>query len=95
MSVWGVCPCWLVLPAAPCAGDAEVPVVKRSLEIAVAAQSAWWEALRQRIRTPRVSAVAASVAGDYRALGVEVLKALQAAEDAERAGAPGGAAASA
>jgi chromosome partitioning protein len=65
------------------------------LEIEAAAQPAWWEALRQDIRAPRVSATAASVAGDYRALGVEVLKVLQAAEDAERAGAPGGAAASA
>ncbi|HKO83241.1 MAG TPA: ParA family protein, partial [Actinomycetota bacterium] len=65
------------------------------LEIEVAAQPAWWEVLGQGVRTPRVSATAASVAGDYRALGVEVLKALQAAEDAERAGARGGAAASA
>ncbi|MDT7681811.1 MAG: chromosome partitioning protein [Pseudonocardiales bacterium] len=61
------------------------------LEIEVAAQPAWWEALRLDIRTPRVSATAASVAGDYRALGVEVLTALQAAEEAERAGASGGA----
>jgi hypothetical protein len=44
----------------------------RDLEIEVAAQPAWWEALRSDIRTPRVSATAASVAGDYRALGVEV-----------------------
>jgi hypothetical protein len=61
------------------------------LEIEVAAQPAWWEALRLDIRTPRVSATAASVAGDYRALGVEVLTALQAAEEAERVGASGGA----
>jgi cellulose biosynthesis protein BcsQ len=67
----------------------------QELEIEVAAQPAWWEALRQDLRAPRVSATAASVAGDYRALGVEVLKVLQAAEDAERAGAVGGAAASA
>jgi cellulose biosynthesis protein BcsQ len=60
------------------------------LEIEVAAQPAWWEALRSNIRTPRISATAASVAGDYRALGVEVLTALQAAEEAERSGAAGG-----
>jgi chromosome partitioning protein len=61
------------------------------LEIEAAAQPAWWEALRTDIRTPRVSPTAASVAGDYRALGVEVLTALQAAEEAERAGDAGGA----
>jgi chromosome partitioning protein len=61
------------------------------LEIEVEAQPAWWEALRSDIRTPRVSATAASVAGDYRALGVEVLTALQAAEEAEQADAPRGA----
>jgi cellulose biosynthesis protein BcsQ len=55
------------------------------LEIELAAQPAWWEALRSNIRAPRVSATAASVAGDYRALGVEVLTTLQAAEEAERA----------
>ena len=65
------------------------------LEIEVAAQPAWWEALRLDMRAPRVSATAASVAGDYRALGVEVLTALQAAEETERAGAPGGAPATA
>lgn len=54
------------------------------LEIELAAQPAWWETLRADIRTPRVSETAASVAGDYRALGVEVLTALQAAEEAER-----------
>jgi chromosome partitioning protein len=63
------------------------------LEIELAAQPAWWEALRLDIRAPRVSPSAASVAGDYRALGVEVLSALQAAEEAERAGTPGGASA--
>ena len=61
------------------------------LEVEAAAQPAWWEALRLDIRTPRVSATAASVAGDYRALGVEVLTALQTAEESERADAPGGA----
>jgi chromosome partitioning protein len=65
------------------------------LEIELAAQPAWWEALRMDIRTPRVSATAASVAGDYRALGVEVLTALQAAEEAERAESSDGAPASA
>jgi cellulose biosynthesis protein BcsQ len=63
------------------------------LEIEAAAQPAWWEVLRSDIRTPRVSPTAASVAGDYRALGVEVLTALQAAEEADRAGAPDGTAA--
>lgn len=55
------------------------------LEIEVASQPAWWEALRQDIKSPRISATAANVAGDYRALGVEVLTALQTAEEAERA----------
>jgi chromosome partitioning protein len=54
------------------------------LEIEVAAQPAWWEALRSDIRAPRVSPTAASVAGDYRDLGVEVLAALQSAEETER-----------
>lgn len=61
------------------------------LEIEVAAQPAWWEALRMDIRAPRLSPTAAGVAGDYRALGVEVLTALQAAEDADRAGVRDGA----
>lgn len=65
------------------------------LEIEVAAQPAWWTALRQEIKTPRISATAASVAGDYRALGVEVLTALQRAEETERSEAAGGAPASA
>ena len=65
------------------------------LEIEVAAQPAWWKALRQEIKTPRISATAASVAGDYRALGVEVLTALQRAEEADRAEAAGDAPASA
>ncbi|GAA2903898.1 hypothetical protein GCM10010472_72720 [Pseudonocardia halophobica] len=54
------------------------------LEVEAAAQPAWWEELRSGTRTKRISATAASVAGDYRALGVEVLSALQAAEEAER-----------
>ncbi|MCE3553683.1 ParA family protein [Pseudonocardia sp. RS11V-5] len=54
------------------------------LEVEAAAQPAWWEELRSGTRTRRISATAASVAGDYRALGVEVLTALQAAEEAER-----------
>lgn len=54
------------------------------LEIEAEAQPAWWEALRFDIQTPRVSPTAASVAGDYRALGVEMLSALQTAEQAER-----------
>ncbi|TQM38490.1 ParA family protein [Pseudonocardia cypriaca] len=58
------------------------------LELEAAAQPAWWETLRSDVRTPRVSATAASVAGDYRALGVEVLTALQAAEEAERTDSP-------
>jgi cellulose biosynthesis protein BcsQ len=65
------------------------------LEIELAAQPAWWKALRQEIKTPRVSATAASVAGDYRALGVEVLTALQKAEETDQAAAAGGAPASA
>lgn len=60
------------------------------LEIEAAAQPAWWEALRCDIRAPRLSPTAAGVAGDYRALGVEVLTALQAAEDIERDGARDG-----
>ncbi|RZT86871.1 cellulose biosynthesis protein BcsQ [Pseudonocardia sediminis] len=54
------------------------------LEIAAAAQPAWWEALRMDITAPRLSPTAAGVAGDYRALGVEVLTALQSAEENER-----------
>ena len=65
------------------------------LEIEVAAQPAWWEALRQDIRTPRVSATAASVAGDYRALGVEVLKRAAGGRGRRTGRGPGGAAASA
>lgn len=61
------------------------------LEIEAAAQPAWWEALRMDIRAPRLSPTAAGVAGDYRALGVEVLTALQTAEEGERTGARRGA----
>jgi cellulose biosynthesis protein BcsQ len=53
------------------------------LELEAAQQPAWWESLRSGVREPRIAATAASVAGDYRALGVEVLTALQAAEEAE------------
>lgn len=56
------------------------------LEIEVAAQPAWWEELRLDVRLPRVSPTAASVAGDYRDLGVEILTALQRAEEADPAG---------
>src|SRR5690349_22502122 len=58
------------------------------LEIEVASQPAWWEVLHLDLRSPRVSATAASVAGDYRGLGVEVLTALQKAEEAEQAETP-------
>ena len=58
------------------------------LEIEAEEQPAWWEALRFNLRAPRVSPTAASVSGDYRALGVEVLRALQTAEDIERATTP-------
>lgn len=60
------------------------------LEIEAAAQPAWWEELRTGVRTPRISTTAASVAGDYRALGVEVLTALQAAEEREPPAGAGG-----
>ena len=60
------------------------------LEIDAAAQPAWWEALKMDIRAPRLSASAAGVAGDYRALGVEVLTAVQAAEDSDHQGVRGG-----
>ncbi|MGD9531395.1 MAG: ParA family protein [Pseudonocardia sp.] len=56
------------------------------LEIEAAHQPAWWESLRSGVRTPRIAATAANVAGDYRALGVEILTALQAAEETERSG---------
>ncbi|MCW0213337.1 MAG: ParA family protein [Pseudonocardia sp.] len=54
------------------------------LEVAAAAQPAWWEELRSGTRTTRISETASGVAEDYRALGVEVLSALEAAETAEK-----------
>lgn len=54
------------------------------LEVEAEAQPAWYEALQFDHREPRISPTAASVAGDYRALGMEVLSALQTAEEAER-----------
>ena len=55
------------------------------LEQEVAAQPAWWAALREGASSadtaPRISATAASVAGDYRDLGVELLTLLRAAEE--------------
>ena len=59
------------------------------LEIDLEQQPAWWKQLRSGARAPRISESAASVAGDYRALGTEVLTALDAAEEAERSGASG------
>lgn len=57
------------------------------LEVAAAAQPAWWESLRKGERTPRISATAASVSADYRELAAEVLQVLSAAEDAGDTGA--------
>lgn len=54
------------------------------LEVEAEAQPAWYEALQFDHREPRISPTAASVAGDHRALGMEVLSALQTAEEAER-----------
>jgi cellulose biosynthesis protein BcsQ len=52
------------------------------LEREVAAQPAWWASLREGgTTTPRLSPTAASVAGDYRDLGVELLTLLREAED--------------
>ena len=54
------------------------------LEQEVAAQPAWWAALRagqKETRGRRLSPTAASVAGDYRDLGVELLTLLREAED--------------
>jgi chromosome partitioning protein len=52
------------------------------LEREVAAQPAWWASLREGgTATPRLSPTAASVAGDYRDLGVELLTLLREAED--------------
>jgi chromosome partitioning protein len=53
------------------------------LEAELERQPAWWEVLRTGEGTrPRLSATAASVAGDYRDLAVEVLTVLRAAEEA-------------
>ncbi len=52
------------------------------LERDVAAQPAWWTSLREGgTGTPRLSPTAASVAGDYRDLGVELLTLLREAEE--------------
>lgn len=52
------------------------------LELEAAAQPAWWAALREgATATRRISPTAASVAGDYRELGIELLTLLRAAED--------------
>lgn len=51
------------------------------LEVAAAAQPAWWESLRNGERTPRISSTAASVSADYRSLAAEVLQVLSDAED--------------
>ncbi len=51
------------------------------LELEVASQPAWWTSLREGTSAPpRLSPTAASVAGDYRDLGVELLTLLRAAE---------------
>lgn len=52
------------------------------LEVDVAAQPAWWTSLREGTAPrPRLSAASASVAGDYRDLGVELLTLLRSAEE--------------
>ena len=52
------------------------------LELEVATQPAWWTSLREGTSSPpRLSPTAASVAGDYRDLGVELLTLLRAAEE--------------
>ena len=56
------------------------------LEEELAAQPAWWEALRTgRAAAPRLSSTAASVSADYRDLAMEVLDVLRAAEEAAMA----------
>ncbi|MFP5070916.1 ParA family protein [Pseudonocardia nantongensis] len=56
------------------------------LEEDLAAQPAWWKALREGKRHgPRISATAASVAGDYRDLALEVLAVLRETEEQETA----------
>lgn len=52
------------------------------LEEDLAAQPAWWQELREGKRGSRISATAASVAGDYRDLALEVLTVLREAEEA-------------
>ncbi|ANY10691.1 ParA family protein [Pseudonocardia sp. HH130630-07] len=57
------------------------------LEEDLAGQPAWWTELREGKRSgPRISATAASVAGDYRDLALEVLAVLRHAEEPEPAG---------
>lgn len=52
------------------------------LEEDLAAQPAWWKALREgKSHGPRISATAASVAGDYRDLALEVLAVLRDTEE--------------
>ena len=52
------------------------------LEVDLAAQPAWWAALREPTGAARrISPTASGVAGDYRALGIELLTLLRAAED--------------
>lgn len=54
------------------------------LEEDLADQPSWWQELRDGKRAgPRISATAASVAGDYRNLALEVLTVLRAAEEVE------------
>lgn len=56
------------------------------LEEDLAAQPSWWQELRDGKRSgPRISATAASVAGDYRDLALEVLTVLREAEELEAA----------
>lgn len=64
------------------------------LERDVAAQPAWWTTLREGgTGTARLSPTAASVAGDYRDLGVELLTLLRTAEEDALPGAETGASA--
>lgn len=52
------------------------------LEVELASQPAWWEALRNGTSSgPRLSKTAASVAADYRNLAYEILTILRAAEE--------------
>ena len=65
------------------------------LEIEVAAQPAWWEALRQDIRAPRVSATAASLPGTIALWVWRCSRCCRRPRTPGRAGAVGGATASA